>query len=68
MAAVQCEGRVLVGDEMGLGKTIQALGIALYYQREWPLLVICPSGLRLTWAAEISKWLALDEDTVQVRL
>jgi len=57
---------VLWGDEMGLGKTLQALATALYYQDEWPMLIICPSSLRLTWAAEIERWMGLDSDCVQV--
>eukprot|EP00050_Salpingoeca_kvevrii_P021508 m.111733 g.111733 ORF g.111733 m.111733 type:complete len:511 (+) comp9378_c0_seq1:455-1987(+) len=68
LRAIQRGGRILLGDEMGLGKTIQALAIALHYQSEWPLLVVCPSSLRLTWAAEIEKWLGLDSDNVQVLL
>ena len=51
---------------MGLGKTIQALAIASYYQEDWPLLIICPSSLRLTWASEIEKWIGLAGSTVQV--
>eukprot|EP00051_Salpingoeca_urceolata_P006971 m.92145 g.92145 ORF g.92145 m.92145 type:complete len:714 (+) comp15062_c1_seq1:336-2477(+) len=66
VCGIQRGGKVLLGDEMGLGKTLQALGIALYYQSEWPLLVICPSSLRFTWAAEVQRWLGLDEDNVQV--
>ncbi|CAG8523631.1 4128_t:CDS:10, partial [Ambispora gerdemannii] len=58
-------GRVLIGDEMGLGKTIQALTICSYY-REWPVLVICPSSLRLTWSNEIQRWLQIPEEEIQV--
>ena len=34
---------------MGLGKTIQAICIAAFYQKEWPLLVVVPSSVRFTW-------------------
>lgn len=54
---VQRGGRVLLADEMGLGKTVQALGIASFYRREWPALVVVPSSLRLAWKSEISRWL-----------
>ncbi|KAJ3272237.1 hypothetical protein HK104_004523, partial [Borealophlyctis nickersoniae] len=66
--AVGKGGRVLLGDEMGLGtgKTIQALSICAYYEDDWPVLVICPSSLRLTWAAEIEKWLDIAGERVQV--
>lgn len=41
---------------MGLGKTIQAIAIAVYYKADWPLLIICPSSLRLNWSNEFAKW------------
>eukprot|EP01132_Coremiostelium_polycephalum_P006804 gene6804-8443_t len=53
---VQQKGKCLIADEMGLGKTIQALAIASYFESEWPLLIICPSSLRLNWSREIEKW------------
>ena len=31
--------------------------MAAYYHRDWPLLVICPSSLRLNWSDEIIKWM-----------
>lgn len=34
---------------MGLGKTIQAICIAAFYRKEWPLLVVVPSSVRFTW-------------------
>lgn len=49
-------GRVMFADEMGLGKTIQALGVAVYYRREWPLLVVAPSSVRYSWANSVEQW------------
>ncbi|KAJ3185227.1 hypothetical protein HDU85_001277 [Gaertneriomyces sp. JEL0708] len=66
LQAIKRDGRVLLGDEMGLGKTIQALAICSYYRTEWPVLIICPSSLRLTWAGEIQKWLSVPDDKIQV--
>ena len=43
-------GRVLIADDMGLGKTLQAIAVMCYYRSEWPLLVVCPSSVRFTWA------------------
>ena len=40
-----------------LGKTIQAIAIAAYYADDWPLLVVCPSSVRLTWKNELLRWL-----------
>lgn len=51
-------GRVLLGDEMGLGKTVQALAIAVHFQKDWPLLIIVPAPLRSVWFAEVHKWLS----------
>jgi SWI/SNF-related matrix-associated actin-dependent regulator 1 of chromatin subfamily A len=55
---VRCGGRLLLGDDMGLGKCIQAIALAAYYAAEdWPLLIVCPSSMRLTWKNELLKWL-----------
>eukprot|EP01114_Cavostelium_apophysatum_P021243 TRINITY_DN7359_c0_g1_i2.p1 TRINITY_DN7359_c0_g1~~TRINITY_DN7359_c0_g1_i2.p1 ORF type:complete len:973 (+),score=262.63 TRINITY_DN7359_c0_g1_i2:95-3013(+) len=55
--ALQHEGKCIIGDEMGLGKTVQAVAIACCYSADWPVLVICPSGLRLNWQKEFSRWI-----------
>lgn len=47
--AVRRDGRALIADDMGLGKTLQAIGVMSYYKSDWPLLVICPSSVRLAW-------------------
>ncbi|CAL8110477.1 unnamed protein product [Orchesella dallaii] len=57
MFGVSRNGRCLIGDDMGLGKSIQALGIAHYYRKEWPLLIVCPSSVRYAWRDSIWKWL-----------
>ncbi|XP_040417367.1 SWI/SNF-related matrix-associated actin-dependent regulator of chromatin subfamily A-like protein 1 isoform X2 [Cygnus olor] len=55
--AIFRNGRVLLADDMGLGKTIQAICIAAYYRKEWPLLVVTPSSVRFTWAEAFHRWL-----------
>ncbi|XP_056145296.1 SWI/SNF-related matrix-associated actin-dependent regulator of chromatin subfamily A-like protein 1 [Lampris incognitus] len=55
--AVSKEGRLLLADDMGLGKTVQAICIAAYYRKEWPLLVVSPSSVRFTWAEAFRRWL-----------
>ena len=55
--AVCRNGRAIIADDMGLGKTVQALMAAYYFKNEWPLLVVCPSSLRNTWADSIVQWL-----------
>ena len=42
-------GRLMIADEMGVGKTLQSLACALTYERDWPLLIICPSALKNVW-------------------
>ncbi|XP_029460978.1 SWI/SNF-related matrix-associated actin-dependent regulator of chromatin subfamily A-like protein 1 isoform X2 [Rhinatrema bivittatum] len=65
--AVSREGRLLLADDMGLGKTIQAICIAAYYRKEWPLLVVTPSSVRFTWAEAIHRWLpSIDPDSINV--
>ena len=51
---------------MGVGKTIQAISIAYLYRNDWPLLIICPSSLRLTWRDELMNWIKLPEDEIQI--
>lgn len=66
--ALSRRGRVLIGDEMGLGKTVQALAIAHVYKADWPLLVVCPSSLRLNWREELIKWLGSDVPLSDIRV
>ncbi|XP_068102189.1 SWI/SNF-related matrix-associated actin-dependent regulator of chromatin subfamily A-like protein 1 [Hyperolius riggenbachi] len=65
--AITREGRLLLADDMGLGKTIQAICIAAYYRKEWPLLVVAPSSVRFTWAEAFHRWLpSVSADNVNV--
>ena len=60
--------RLLIADEMGVGKTVQAIGLSSLYQKDWPVLVICPSSLKLAWKNEIAHWLSeiIEENEIQV--
>ena len=60
--AVGRGGRCLLADEMGLGKTVQGIAVAAAFRSDWPLLIICPSSLRLNWKHELSRWLPGEED------
>ncbi|MGH0136271.1 UNVERIFIED_CONTAM: hypothetical protein FKN15_064523 [Acipenser sinensis] len=65
--AVSREGRLLLADDMGLGKTVQAICIAAYYRKEWPLLVVTPSSVRFTWAEAFQRWLpSVKADSINV--
>ncbi|CAI2377978.1 unnamed protein product [Moneuplotes crassus] len=54
--ALKHNGRILLGDEMGVGKTLQAICIGVVYHSDWPLLILCPSSLKLNWQDELLKW------------
>ena len=60
--------RLLIADEMGVGKTVQAIGLSSLYQKDWPVLVICPSSLKFAWRDEVTQWLSeiLEKDEIQV--
>ena len=63
------KGRILLADEMGVGKTVQALGIALSYKEEWPILIICPSSLKFVWRDEILKWIPnINDDKINIQI
>jgi SWI/SNF-related matrix-associated actin-dependent regulator 1 of chromatin subfamily A len=66
MAGIRNGGRILLADDMGLGKTVQAIGLAAYYRRDWPVLVVCPSSVRFQWNEAFCMWLPdliMDLDT-----
>ena len=65
--ALKHNGRILLGDEMGVGKTLQGICIAKIYEADWPLLILCPSSLKLNWQDELLKWLHdLTKDDIQI--
>eukprot|EP00920_Eleutheroschizon_duboscqi_P012094 GHVT01028981.1.p1 GENE.GHVT01028981.1~~GHVT01028981.1.p1 ORF type:complete len:364 (-),score=19.00 GHVT01028981.1:26-1093(-) len=65
--AIAQEGRVLIADDMGLGKTIQAITVACYYRRHWPLLIIVPSSVRFAWRDQFLKWVpSIDPQEINV--
>lgn len=66
--ALSRRGRVLIGDEMGLGKTVQALAVAHVYKADWPLLIVCPSSLRINWREELVKWLGSEVPLSDIRV
>ena len=66
---IERKGRILLADEMGVGKTVQAIGIALMYKEEWPVLIICPSSLKFVWRDEILKWLPnINDDKINIQI
>ncbi|XP_034945253.1 SWI/SNF-related matrix-associated actin-dependent regulator of chromatin subfamily A-like protein 1 isoform X2 [Chelonus insularis] len=55
--AIKKNGRCIIADDMGLGKTIQALAIAYYFKKDWPLLIVAPSSVRYQWSDTIYTYL-----------
>ena len=66
--ALTRRGRCIIGDDMGLGKTLQALAVAAVYRDEWPVLVVCPSSLRVQWAVSFETWLGTPREQIVVVL
>ena len=54
---IRRDGRALIADDMGVGKTVQAIALSACYADHWPLLIVVPASLRLTWANELERWL-----------
>ena len=66
---IERKGRILLADEMGVGKSIQAIGISLLYKENWPVLIICPSSLKLVWRDEIFKWIPdINRDKINMQI
>ncbi len=45
--------RAILADDMGLGKTRQAIIALREAQPQGPFLIVCPAGVKPTWAREI---------------
>lgn len=59
----QCNGRALIADEMGLGKTVESLAWLANHREMFPVLVICPNTVKISWQRHIKEWVS--EDSVQ---
>lgn len=56
-------GRALIADEMGLGKTVEAIAwMQLHGSSVYPVVIVCPATLKLTWLGEINKFTDLGDD------
>lgn len=60
-------GSCLIADQPGLGKTVQAIAAIVEKGVRGPILICAPkAAARLTWPAEIKRWLGDDEIIVQI--
>ena len=48
--------RCFIADEMGLGKTLEAIA-TVDTLKAYPVLVICPTSVKLNWQNEWNKWI-----------
>ncbi|KAI9488065.1 hypothetical protein BDB00DRAFT_942533 [Zychaea mexicana] len=62
--ALKRNGRLLLADQVG--KKLQALSVALAYQSEWPLLIICPKDDQPEWHRLVMDWLPVTEKDIHV--
>ena len=63
VAFLQAAGSAGLFDEMGTGKTLQTIATLERTEADlggagaaYPALIICPNGLKRTWADEFEKW------------
>jgi SWI/SNF-related matrix-associated actin-dependent regulator 1 of chromatin subfamily A len=52
----QLNGRALLSDVVGLGKSAQVATYIVRNMPDDPVLIVCPSGLRLNWERELRLW------------
>lgn len=64
--ALRNGGKCILADDMGLGKSLQALGIAMYYKQEWPMLIVTPASMVATWTEQVKRWIPELEEVVDV--
>ena len=50
------KGKAINADDMGLGKTAEDIGYGIVNKEIKPILIICPSQLKINWGREIEKW------------
>lgn len=60
---IEKNGRLLLADDMGLGKTAQAIALASYYYKDWPVMIFAPASLLFNWKKELLFWLPYLKET-----
>lgn len=59
------KGRALLADEMGLGKTLQALFWSFKTKKARPIIVVCPSSLKINWQREAEKHVGMMSEILE---
>lgn len=60
-------GRALLADEMGLGKTIQSLYWSFKTKKARPIIVVCPSSLKINWQREAERHVGMMSEILESR-
>jgi len=60
-------GRGILADDMGLGKTLQALGWLAINPKARPVLIVCPSVMKIAWYREALSRAKLRSTTLESR-
>lgn len=56
VAFLKVAGQALLADEMGTGKTVQSITAVEQLEDAFPVCVVCPNSMKLTWEKEWSRW------------
>ncbi|KAI8148416.1 hypothetical protein BJV82DRAFT_709237 [Fennellomyces sp. T-0311] len=60
------QGRAIVVDEPGMGRRLLALTVALAYQDDWPVLIVCPAESTTKWKELVREWMPVDSNDIHI--
>ncbi|KAI8974340.1 hypothetical protein BDB01DRAFT_405369 [Pilobolus umbonatus] len=63
---VEQHGRVLLGNEYGIGLVEEAVVLSQLYEKDNPVLILCPSHMMSTWKDEMVRIFDMDPHTIKI--